>query len=98
MVDPRSEEIYNDVVARIEVRQTQLNLSCCGRLEKIYDESACLSYRQKKNNNNNDEIERQFYEEKNYVYFTRKTFTCTLRGNDLRVLYEEMIYVYFTRK
>uniref|UniRef100_A0A0D3BUS7 Uncharacterized protein n=1 Tax=Brassica oleracea var. oleracea TaxID=109376 RepID=A0A0D3BUS7_BRAOL len=30
LVDPRSEEIYNDVVARIEVRQTQLNLSSCG--------------------------------------------------------------------
>ena len=32
------------------------------------------------------------------MYFTRKSFSCTLHGNLLRVLYEEMNYVYFTRE
>ena len=45
---------------------------------------------------NNDE--RLLYEEIVYVYFTRITFMCTLRENDLWVLYDETVYVAFTKK
>ena len=48
--------------------------------------------------NDDEKTERLLYEEIVYVYFTRITFTCTLRGIIYVFFYEEMIYVLFTRK
>ena len=46
----------------------------------------------------NVEIKGLIYEEKFYMYITRKLFTCTLLGKCLHGFYEEIVYVSFTTK